>query len=221
VSARRLLLPAIAALLLAGCASAPAQDAALPAPAPLEGAQAQDGTTVQAIRVVPHAYPIEAAGHVKPGPCIRLQRHCDVGADVRPPGQPTAASAGVEWTTLSQAFTDPDGLFWRIRLDGAWGSSTPAVDGVTLFVGTRAASCGGCEPRLAFAQDSEGSSLTVARTDVFLHDGEDTLVFWVEPHGVGGETVRPADDVKVELRGWAAAFVADGQPVMLTANQQP
>jgi hypothetical protein len=207
----------LALALLSGCASAPAETAAIEAPAAPAPA---DGTTVEAVRVVPHAYAIQAAGHLKPAPCVGSQP-CDFGATLQPPGQPAGASAGLEWTTLSEAFTDRDGLFWRIRVDGAWSSSTPAVEGVRLVVGTRAASCTGCEPRLAFAQESDGPRITVERTDVFLHDGEDTLVYWVEPHGVGGKTFQPADDVQVELRGWAAAFVADGQPVMLKANPQP
>lgn len=217
----RLGLLALAAfLLLSGCTAPGATDgqaahgptAAPPAATP----PSADGTTVEATRVVPHVHPIDVAGHLKPVPCVGVNRHCDAGADVQPPGQPSVASAGLEWTTLSQAFTDRDGLFWRIRLDGTWTSSTPAVAGVTLLVGTRPASCGTCEPRLAFAQDSEGSRITVERTDVFLHAGEDTLVYRAEPHGVGGKTIRPADDVRVELRGWAAAFVADGEPILLT-----
>ena len=209
--------------LLAGCASE-AGPQALPHPAdvPPPGAAPEQGTIVEAVRVRPHVFPVDLVGHNRPAPCVGLARPCEFGASVQapfqpPPGQPGNLSAGVEWSRLAEAFTDPDGLFWRIRLSGDWSSSTPAVDGVRLAVGTVAATCDGCEPRIVLEQQFTEAAIDLERTDVFLKDGEDTLVFWVEPLAVGPTGTRPADDVQVTLRGWAAAFVADGEPIRLSS----
>jgi hypothetical protein len=209
------------AAVLSGCASpgpagvsaAGADTAGAAAPAAEE--PAGQGTLVQAVKVLPHVYPIDLSGHIRPGPCLSRARYCQLGVGVQPPGQPMPASAGLEWRGVSQAYTDAEGLFWRIRLAGTWSSSTPAVEGVTLTVGTRSSSCTDCEPRVAF-QDAFDGAIEVARTDVFLEPGEDTLLVWVEPMGLRGTAVWPAD-VQVDLHGWTAAFVPDGQPFTLSA----
>jgi hypothetical protein len=177
---------------------------------------AKDGTLVQAVKVLPHVYPVELSGHIRPGPCLSQGRSCQFGVGIQPPGQPTPASAGLEWSGVSQATTDAAGLFWRVRLAGDWASSTPAVEGVTVTVATRSSSCTGCEPRIAFEDGFDGP-IDVARTDVFLEPGEDTLLVWVEPMGLHGTAVWPAD-VEVELHGWTAAFVPDGEPFVLSAT---
>jgi hypothetical protein len=208
---------ALAGLLmgLSGCAGTP--------PDAPEGAQAAESPAgpgpamvVEAVRVLPRLNPIDVVGHIKPGPCASAAQPCDVGATVQRPGQPGAVHAGLAWTRLGQEFTDPEGLFWRIQLSGGWSSSTPAVDAVELTVATTAAACGGCEPRVAFRHRFGEPAIEVGRTDVFLEPGEDTLLYRVEPSGVGPASMRPADDVRVELRGWSAAYVAAGEPIRLS-----
>lgn len=221
---------AVALLLLSGCASRPqdAQDAAQATAASMDGlegpaAAAEAPTVVTAVRVAPHAYPVQLAGDVKPAPCVRLAGPCEFGVDVRPPGQPAGASAGVEWTTLRQSLTDADGLFWRVRLAGNWTSATPGVPAVVLTVATLASACqpdasgDGCGERVVLRQEFPGA-IEVARTDVYLHPGEDTLVIRAEPRSMGPPQLHPADDVHIDVRGWAAAFVPDGEPFQLTPS---
>lgn len=219
-----LLCLATLAALLSGCSShAPAGAQAegvdgTGAEAPLDAAPAPapQGTVVEAVKVLPHVYPLSVSEHIRPAPCVSRGAYCQFGVGMQPPGPTDPVSAGLEWSSVSKAFTDPEGLFWRIRLAGNWTSSTPAVEGVTVTVGTRPASCGGCEPRKAFSEDFGPEGIEVARTDVFLGPGEDTLVFRVEPIGLHGTTVWPAD-VQVDLQGWVAAFVPDGEPFALSA----
>jgi hypothetical protein len=206
----------LAAALLSGCASAPSAGAGA-GPQADASATADAGepeTVIEAIHVLPHAYPIQVVAHIRPGPCVsagQASPPCAFGVAI--PG----ASAGLAWNSLRQSYGDAEGLFWRIQLTGNWTRSTPAVQSLQLTVATQAASCGNCTARVAFDRHFPSPEMDVDRTDVFLRPGEDTLLFWVEPKGIANR-LAPADDVEVELHGWATAFVADGEPIRLTTS---
>lgn len=194
---------AVLALLLAGCAAAPAP-AAVDAQA--DAVADDDGVQVVATRVEPLRHNVALAGSIEGRPCTGMTDECRFGT----------GGAGVTWDEPVADFGDAEALFWRADVSATSRSVLPnaGLHMVLYALKPCASGADGCFRERAVAEAHGPGTIAFNLVDVFLQPGEHGLRLRLQPTE-HPEAAFGEAGLDYEVKGWVAGFRAVSEPVVV------